>query len=144
MLAGLGVALLAKESVAPYVAMIGLYLLVFEKERWWGLGMALFGGLWLIVVSLCIIPRLSAAKGHQFIYPQLYYFSHLGDGYQGIIATLIDAPLALLRQMLGPVQLGAIGRILLPLGLVLPFLEPRWVLICVPFVALRSSAQTSI
>ena len=136
MLAGLGVALLAKESVAPYVAMIGLYLLVFEKERWWGLGMALFGGLWLIVVSLWIIPHLSAARGHQFIYPQLYYFSHLGDGYQGIIATLIQAPLALLRQMFGPVQLGAIGRILLPLGLVLPFLEPRWVMICVPFVAL--------
>ncbi len=136
MLAGLGIALLAKESVAPYVVMIGLYLLIFEKERWWGLGLALFGSLWLIVVSLWIIPHLSAAKGHQFIYPQLYYFSHLGDGYHGIVATLIEAPSALLRQMFGATQLGAIGRILLPLGLVLPFLEPRWVVICVPFVAL--------
>jgi len=136
MIFGLALAMLAKESVSLYVATVGLYLLLVEKEWHWGLGMMVLGAAWLVGISLYVIPRFSAAEGHEFIYPQLYYFSHLGGSYGEIAGAILRAPIDLARQILGPQQLQGIVRILLPVGLILPFLEPRWMTLCLPYVGL--------
>ena len=136
MLFGLVAAMLAKESVSLYVAMVGLYLLLVEKDWRWGLGMTMLGAAWLVGIGLYVIPQFSAAEGHEFVYPQLYYFSHLGGTYGEIAGAILRTPLDLARQMLGPLQLQGIGRILLPVGLVLPFLEPRWIALCLPYLGL--------
>jgi len=136
MILGLAVAMLAKESVSLYVAMAGLYLLLVEKDWRWGLGMMMLGVAWLMGISFYVIPQFSAAEGHEFIYPQLYYFSHLGTSYGEIAGAILRTPIDLARQMLSPLQLQGIGRILLPVGLILPFLEPRWIALCMPYVGL--------
>lgn len=136
MLFGLAIAMLAKESVSLYVAMVGLYMLVVEGEWRWGLGLIGLGAAWLLGISLYVIPRFSAARGHEFIYPQLYYFSHLGGSYTEIAGAILRAPIDLVKQVLGPQQLQGIGRILLPVGLILPLVEPRWLILCLPYVGL--------
>ena len=136
MIFGLAVAMLAKESVSLYVATAGLYLLLVERDWRCGLGMVVLGAVWLAGISLYVIPRFSAAEGHELIYPQLYYFSRLGGSYGEIAGAILRAPIDLARQMLGPVQLQGIVRILLPVGLILPFLEPRWIALCLPYVGL--------
>ena len=136
MIFGLAVAMLAKESVSLYVATVGFYLLLVEKDWRWGLGMMMLGAAWLVGISFYVIPQFSAAEGHEFIYPQLYYFSHLGGSYGEIAGAILRAPIDVARQILGPLQLQGIGRILLPVGLILPFLEPRWIALCLPYVGL--------
>lgn len=132
MLLGLFLALLAKEDIGFFVFMIGLYLLIFERDWKWGVGLIILGAGWLIIVSLWIIPLFNPSTAGE--YPQLYYFSFLGNSLEEITQNLLADPLILLRRMFGQGQLTALWRILLPLGLILPFLEPRWVLFTVPYV----------
>ena len=53
-----------------------------------------------------------------------------------MLATLQRDPLILFRQLFSVDRLAALGRILLPLGLFLPFLAADWLLIAVPPLAL--------
>lgn len=131
LLLGLLVALLSKETVALYIAMIGLYLLVAERDWKWGIGLFIFGGVALITLSEYIIPAFSGAE----TYPQLFYYDHLGDSYGEIIRTMLTRPVWMIQQILGPNQLWGLFRILLPLGF-LCFLAPRVTLICAPFAIL--------
>lgn len=131
LLLGLLVALLAKETVALYIAMIGLYILVAERDWRWGISLIIFGGVALIALSEYIIPAFSGAE----TYPQLFYYQHLGDSYGEIIQTMLTRPAWMIQQILGPDQLWGLFRILLPLGF-LCFLAPRITLICAPFAML--------
>lgn len=129
-------ALMAKESMGIYVFMIGFYLLVFEKDWRWGSGLMAFGAGWSIVVSLWVIPAIRSNGSTLSVYPQLYYYEHLGSTYSEIFSYVIRYPIAVLRMMFQAPQLKALFRILLPFGFVLPFLHPQWVMFCVPYVAL--------
>ena len=131
LLIGLLVALLAKETVALYIAMIGLYLIVAERDWQWGIGLFLFGGVALIGLSEVVIPAFSGAEN----YPQLFYYNHLGESYSEIARTVFTRPIWFIQQVLGPDQLWGIFRILLPLGF-LCLLEPRLTLTCAPFALL--------
>ena len=135
MLLGLVLALLAKENIGFFVFMIGLYLLIFERDWKWGVSLMVLGAGWLIVVSLWIIPPFNTltAVGE---YPQFYYFNYLGNSVEEIIQNILADPLVLFRRMFGPEQLTALWRLLLPLALILPFLEPRWVLFTLPYIAI--------
>jgi uncharacterized membrane protein len=132
MLLGLFMALLAKEDISFIVFMIGFYLLIFERDWKWGIALMILGAVWMVVISLWIIPLFNPSTAGE--YPQLYYFSYLGNSLEEITQNLLADPLILLRRMFGQEQLIALWRILLPLGLILPFLEPRWVLFTVPYV----------
>lgn len=146
MLAALLVALLAKEDVGFYVFMIGFYLLLFERDRRWGLALMALGLGWVIVISVWVIPLFNPTAAAEGAYPQLYYFSYLGSSYEEIVKTVTADPLSVVRPLFQPAQLQALGRLLLPLGLVLPFLEPRWVLLALPYtvILLLSSDQDMI
>lgn len=130
MVLGLGVALLAKENIGFIVFMVGVYLLLFERDRKWGVPLMVLGAGWVVVVSLWVIPIF--APPTKEVYPQLYYFDFLGSSYQEVINALLADPLIVVRQMFGPGRVRGLLRVFLPLGLVLPFMAPAWLLISVP------------
>lgn len=146
MLVGLLFALLAKEEIGFFVFMIGLYLIIFERDWKWGLALMLLGFAWVVVISVWIIPIFNKPDAQGVVYPQLYYFSYLGNSYDEILQTVLADPLAVIRPLYQPTQLNALFRILLPLGLVLPFLEPRWLLFTLPYllILLLSSDEDMI
>jgi uncharacterized membrane protein len=138
---GLAFALLCKENIALIVIMTGLYLIVFRSDWPWGVPLVIVGAAWAIVVTLWVIPAFSPRESS--LYPQLNYFGLSGDSYQEIVRNVLADPWVFLRRMFDPAGLRAIWRILLPIGLVLPFLAPDWLLIVVPSVSymLMSSAR---
>lgn len=136
MLLGLFMAVLAKESMGLYVFMIGFYLVVFEKDWRWGVGLMGLGAGWAIIISLWVIPLIRSSGGDLTVYPQLYYYNNLGATYGEIIQNVVQHPLDILRFMFQPPQIKALFRVLLPFGFILPFLKPQWVMFCVPYVGL--------
>lgn len=133
MLAALILALSGKEDIGLFVVGVGLFLLLARRDWWWGLGLIILGLGWSVIVSLWVIPAFREPGSE---YPQLYYFDYLGGSYAEIVATLKSDPFILPRQLFNIGRLSAIGRILLPLGLFLPFLAPGWLLIALPPFAL--------
>ena len=132
---GLGLALLCKENVGFIVFMVGVYLTLFERDWKWGLPLIVAGAAWVIVVSLVVIPAFAPPKENADVYPQLYYFEGLGSSYEEILGNVLRDPLIIIRQMFDRERIQALWRVLMPLGLVLPFLAPDWTLICVPTMA---------
>ncbi len=135
MMVGLGLALLCKEDVGFIVFMVGFYLLVFARDWKWGIPTMVLGGAWVVVVSLWVIPAFAPAKNGPSVYPQLYYYDYLGSSYQAVADTLLRQPMVLFQRLFSLERLLALGRVLLPLGFVLPFLAPEWLLICLPSMA---------
>jgi len=135
MATGLGLALLCKEDVGLVVFMVGLYLILFERDWKWGVPIVLIGVAWVIGVSLWVIPLFAGPQSDPDIYPQLYYFDFLGDSYSEIVTNLRRDPLLLVRHVFELERAGALLRAFLPLGLVLPFLAPSWALLCLPTMA---------
>lgn len=131
LLIGLLVALLAKESFSLYIASIGLYLLIVERDWKWGIGLTLLGGTLLIVISDFVIP----AFGGGLDYPQLFYYDHLGDSYGDIIRTFIERPRFVFEILFSPERRLALFKTLLPLGF-LVLLAPQFALIYLPFLSL--------
>jgi uncharacterized membrane protein len=136
MLGGLCTALLAKEDMGLFVVMIGLYLIVFERDWRWGIGLVLLGGFWTATISLWIIPTIRSRGGPLAVYPQLYYYDHLGSTYNDIIKFIVQYPFQVAKMMLQPPQLLALFRILLPFGFILPFMHPQWLLFILPYLGL--------
>jgi uncharacterized membrane protein len=129
---GLGLALLCKEDVGFIAFMVGLFLLLFQRDWKWGVSLMVLGAAWVTVVSLWIIPLFAPASDELGVYPQLYYFDYLGDSYAEMARTLLRDPMILVRQLWDAERLQALWQLFLPLGIVLPFLAPDWALICVP------------
>ncbi len=131
LLIGLLVALLSKESFSLYIASIGLYLLLIERDWKWGIGLTLLGSTLLIVISDFVIP----AFGGGLDYPQLFYYDHLGDSYGDIIRTFIEEPRFVLELLFSPERRFALFKTLLPIGF-LVLLVPEFALIYLPFLTL--------
>ncbi len=131
MVAGLFFALLCKENIGLLVFMVGLFLVLWEQDWKWGVPLMVFGGAWMVAAMLWIIPAFNPA-GDDSEYRLLGYFSDWGGSFSSILAGMLRDPLALLRRMIDGEGLQALGRVFLPLGIILPFLAPRWVLVGVP------------
>jgi uncharacterized membrane protein len=129
MLAALFVALLGKEDIGLFVSGVGLFLLLIKRDIWWGLGLFFLGLGWSLIVSLWVIPAFRTPGSE---YPQLFYFDYLGNSYAEMVATIQNDPLIIFRQLFGPDRLVALGRLILPLGIFLPFLGADWLLIALP------------
>ena len=139
LLLGLVVALLSKESVSLYIAAIGLYLVVIERDWKWGIGLTLFGGAMLVFLSDTAIPWFAglgnAEGGGTGLYPQLFYYQYLGDSYGEIVITLLKDPLRLFEILFDPTRRVAIFSVMLPLGFLL-LLAPEFAIIYGPFALL--------
>lgn len=135
MAVGLGLALLCKENIALIVLMIGVYLLLFERDWKWGVPLAGVGVAWALVVTLWVIPALGLPDDSASLYPQLNYFGLTGGSYQEIVAAVLRDPLVFVRQMFDRAGLQALWRVFLPVGFVMPFLAADWLLIVLPSMA---------
>ena len=139
---GLAFALLCKENIALIVFMVGIYLVLFDRDWKWGVPLAAVGISWAVVVTLWVVPAFRPPNDGPSLYPQLDYFGLAGDSYRDVIAQVLSDPGIFVRGMFDLKGLRALWRVFLPVGLVLPFLAADWVLIIVPTIAymLMSSA----
>ncbi|MFK7802403.1 MAG: DUF2079 domain-containing protein [Anaerolineae bacterium] len=137
MLFGLLVALLSKESVAIYVLMFGIYLIVMKRDWRWGAGLIVLGAGWSIIVGAYVIPAFNPSTE---AYPQLYYYSHLGDSYGDLVRLGLTDPIRMIQAMFGDAQFRAIFRILLPIGFI-ALLDFPLLLTTVPYLALMFLSQ---
>jgi hypothetical protein len=131
----LGFALLCKENIALIVLMIGVYLLLFERDWKWGAPLAGVGVAWALVVTLWVIPAFGLPDDSASLYPQLNYFGLAGGSYREIAAAVLRDPLVFIRQMFDRAGLQALWRVFLPVGFVMPFLAADWLLIVLPSMA---------
>ena len=132
MVLGLGLALLCKESIAVIVLMVGVYLLIAERDWRWGAPLLFLGLAWAIVVTLWVIPAFGLPQDGPSLYPQLNYVGLSGDSYREIVQQVLRDPWVFIRRMFDREGLAALFRVFLPLGFVFPFLAPGWMLIVVP------------
>jgi uncharacterized membrane protein len=136
MAVGLACALLCKEDVALLVLMVGVYLLVFERDWRWGLATVAVGIIWALAVTFWIIPSLTPPSEGAVLYPQMNTFCLEGETYGEMLAFLMRDPLFLLRRMFDRSGLLALWRVFFPIGLVLPLLAPDWLLLVVPLLSM--------
>jgi uncharacterized membrane protein len=136
MAVGLICALLCKEDVALLVLMVGVYLLVFERDWRWGAPAIALGIAWALAVTFWVIPSFAPAGDGSSLYPQMNTFCLEGETYGEMVAFVMRDPLFLVRRMLDREGLLALWRVFFPMGLVLPFLAPDWLLLVLPSLAM--------
>ncbi len=141
---GLALALLCKEDVALLVLMAGVYLLLFERDWRWGVLLVLIGGAWALVVTFAVVPAFELPRGGPRVYSQINTFCLEGDTYGEMLAYLGRNPLLLFQRMFDRQGLLALWRVFMPLGLVLPFLAPDWLLMVVPWIVLMLMSCTDM
>lgn len=134
-------ALLAKENIAIFVLMVGVYLILFERDWRWGLGYVVSGIAWALLFVNVFSPWLA---GFTDGYPQIGDFGVWGNSPQEIVVNVLRNPVLALQTILEPDRIQGLGRLFLPLGIILPFFAPRWVLISLPSLGLilLSSRET--
>ncbi len=141
MAGGLALALLCKEDISLIVIMVGVYLLVRKRDWRWGLPLIGIGAVWAVGVTFWLIPSLNTSSAGSSLYPQLNYFGLSGNSYADILRGALSSLTTWLRRMLDAEAILAIGRILLPVGLVLPFLAADWLLLVAPYVCLMLMSE---
>jgi uncharacterized membrane protein len=133
---GLGLSLLCKENIAIFVFMVGFFLTVFERDRKWGASLMAVGAAWAVVVAVWVIPSfVQSADANSTLYPQLSIFCIEGSSYREIAANILAHPQVLLGRVFDRTGMLALFRVFLPVGFVLPFLAPTWLLLVLPEMA---------
>jgi uncharacterized membrane protein len=135
-LIGLLLSLLCKEDVAIVVAMVGVYLLLFERDWRWGLFYVVLGVAWFGMILYVVSPtlELGAEKAASEFggYPGFSYFAEWGNSLPQIVITILKRPGAALQYMFDEQGRAGLWRVLLPVGFVLPLLAPGWALLALP------------
>ncbi|MBW4466536.1 MAG: DUF2079 domain-containing protein [Pegethrix bostrychoides GSE-TBD4-15B] len=76
-----------KDALSPVIAAMGLWLLLFEKRRFYGLFALLTGTGWFLLATQVIIPSLSGNEA-----AAVKRYAYLGDSVFGIAQNLILKP----------------------------------------------------
>ena len=132
----LACAILCKEDVAVVVAMVGVYLVLFERDWAWGAPIAIIGTAWAVLVTFWVIPTFFPQGEGPAMYPQLNYLGIEGNSQQEVFDSVLRNPLQVLLRVFDRDAMQALWRVFLPVGLVLPLLAPQWLLLCVPSMLL--------
>ncbi len=111
--AGLGAALLCKESVALTVAATGLYLWWRTRRAAFGLPVLLVGVAWGVAIPKWVVPAL---KGGNPYFQVDHFYGHLGGSPAAVIWHVLRAPDYLLVQLADPLVLTSVAMLLLPLA----------------------------
>jgi uncharacterized membrane protein len=140
---GLLSALLFKENVALLVAGVGAYLLLGRRQWKLGGSLLLFGGLWIVLVPLMVIPYFGGAKlGEIGWYPQLAYYQEGSGTLEGLSAALVSDPLGFIGDMLAAHKLRALAKVLLPTGYLI-VLSPGTFALSLPYLAYMLASTDS-
>ena len=133
MLFCLALALLVKEEVAITVAMSGVFLLIFSKERKLGLGILLLSGLYALCTFKLFMPYFRV-QGAETGFMYLKRYAHLGTDIPSIIQHIALHPIDAIQKTLAlSKQNHAIQALyfFLPIAF-LPLLSPKHMLLWLP------------
>ncbi len=131
MLLGIVLSLLVKEDLGLIVVAMGIYLLIVKRDWRWGIPITLLGLVWTIAMVVWVLPAIRGG-----FYDQISYFSGWGASPQEIADNILTNPGAIIRVMFDEKGMAALWRTFLPLGLILPFLAPEFLLMSVPLLGL--------
>lgn len=133
-LAGLSLlaTLFVKEDMGLVLALFGLYLLLFERERaWrWGVVLLIAGPAWLVLVTLFVIPAIASAGEYRILTSR---YAFLGDSLSDALRTLARDPLILAKQVFRREKVVASVQLLASMGF-LPLLGCGLLLIALPLI----------
>jgi uncharacterized membrane protein len=129
--------LLVKEDLAPFVAFLGLFL-VLRRRFWHGIAAVVLGLAGFILIVGWIMPAFAEGGGYRFAGT----FDHLG-GIRGIALLALTQPWRLLLLLVSPAQ--KVRLILLWLGpfAFLPLASPYGLLL-LPIAATRLLSATEL
>jgi len=105
-------AMMCKEWVSLLIAMMGLYLLVREKERRAGLAALAVGLLWFVVATQVV--RGHFYGGYNELLPSVY--TGIQGGAGGVVKTALIQPLTIIGKILTVNNMGMSVLLLLPVG----------------------------
>jgi uncharacterized membrane protein len=121
----LALALLVKEEIGLIAMMFGVYIMLFQRKHWRvGVGVALFGAVWVIVLLQYAIPFFRGAQYGQ----TFYYFgegkiggggtrySYLGRSIPEVLTTILIKPGYVLSYVLIPEKIAYVLHLLVPLA----------------------------
>lgn len=136
MLFSLGIALLIREEIGFIVIAFGVYILVFQRERWLGLGLALFGGGWTVFLVSYLIPHFQGSStfyyfGGGTISDAQIRYTYLGHNLKEVLATIITRPDVVLRHVLVRDKVAYVLELFVPLGLI-PLAAPEIAMLMLP------------
>jgi len=121
----LTITLLVKEEAALLTVMLGVYIFLFQRRRWLGSAVTLFGIAWTVFLLQYLIPYFQTGQwGGSF-----YYFSsgslagggaryaYLGKTIPEILTTLVTRPDIVAAEVLIPSKMAYVLHLIVPLAL---------------------------
>ena len=121
-----------KEQVPLSVMMMGLYILLVQRNVKWGGFTAGFALLWVIIALGVIIPHFNPTKAS----PYLSRYDALGASPGEIIATFFSNPKSVLSSFAEPAKVEYVKSLFMPV-LYLPLLSPLTLVFALPDLALN-------
>ncbi len=129
MLVLLLLALSAKEDYAVIIAVLGVWMALFQgretdashsdaRSRWWGAALAVFGVLYLLAAIKLVIPAFREGDVHY-----ARYFGELGSSPGDIVHSILTQPALVFVKLFSGRSLTYLLLMLLPAGF-LPLLSP--------------------
>ncbi len=115
-----------KAVFALTVIAIGIWLLLFEKRRWYGLTAIILGVAWFLIVTQLIIPYFSGNEA-----AGVSRYSYLGDSVLGVILNTFLKPQLILGKI---VSLDSFVYLLEVAVAVIWWLNPRQFILLVPAI----------
>lgn len=114
-------AILVREEVGLTIMMFGLYLLLIERKRRFGIITALIGLGAFVVIARVIMPALRTTGNYEHI--AVGSFNAFGNTFGEIIINVVTHPVLTLSSILKPIKLANVFMFSLPL-LFIPLLAP--------------------
>lgn len=130
--------LMVKEDVSVTFFMFSIYAIIKRRDTKWVALPAVISAAWLLLSMKVIIPFFG--KNHS--YPMLSYFSDMGGSFSEIIINTVSHPQDILYRLFLPDRVEYLYILLLPVGLVLPFMSIE-ILFVIPYIFLNLLAESS-
>lgn len=136
LLVSLGIGLLIREEIGFIVIFFGLYIFFFQRRRWFGLGLALFGSAWTAFLVSYLIPYFQGSStfyyfgGGKTEFAQMRY-TYLGHSLKEVLLTIITRPDIVLREVFVPEKIAFMLQLFAPLGFV-PLVAPEVAMLALP------------
>ena len=120
-------AMSTKEQVPASVAMMGLYILVVQGKRPWGLLTMGVSLAWLVAAFGIVLPYFNPVGGS----PYMSRYQELGQGPLEMLQTLISKPQDFWLTLTQPAKINYLNGLMLPV-LYLPLLSPLTLVFILP------------
>lgn len=125
-------AMSTKEQVPLSIMMLGLYIFLVQKRRYWGGFTFLLAAAWLAVALLVVIPAFSPTG----TYTYLSRYDYLGASPKEIVSNLLLHPGDVLPRLVQPAKVNYLLGLFSPVAF-LSLLSPATLLMALPDLAIN-------